>query len=143
MKLSHVQALRAPREKVFAALTDPATLQACVEGCESLTPAGPDAWDARLKVGLGPIRGTYKGRLEIRDRVPPESLSLIIEGRGLAGSVRCEARVTLLEKDGGTELRGDGEAKVGGLLAAFGPSLAESAAKGLLVDFFTKLAARL
>ena len=139
MKLTHVQVLKATRERVCAALLDPETLKACVEGCESLTPSGPDGFDAVLRFGLI----TMKGRVEIRDRVPPESLTLKIEGKGLPGSMRSSARIRLSEKDGGTELVGEGEVEVGGLLAAAGPKLVDDAARRLLTDFFAKVAARL
>ena len=138
MKLTHVQALKAPREKVYAALLDPETLKACVEGCESLTPSGPEGYDAVLRLGAV----TMRGRVEIVDRVPPESLTIKIEGKGLPGSVRSSARVRLTEKDGGTELVGEGEVTVGGLLAAAGPRLVEDSARRLLTDFFVKVAAR-
>ena len=139
MKLTHVQILKAPREKVYAALMDPAILKACVEGCESLTPSGPDGYDAVLRVG--PV--AMRGRVEILDRNPPESLTLKIEGGGLPGSVRSSARVRLTEKDGGTELVGEGEVTVGGLLAAAGPRLAEDAARRMLTEFFEKVARKL
>ena len=139
MKLTHVQVLKAPRERVYAALLDPGTLKACVEGCESLTPSGPDGYDAVLRVG--PV--TMRGRVEIQDRRPPESLTLKIEGKGLPGSVRSSARVRLTDVDGGTELVGEGDVTVGGLLAAAGPKLAEDVARRLLTDFFEKIARRL
>ena len=143
MKLTHTQVLKAPREKVFAALTDPETLKACIEGCESLVPAGPDAFDAVLNVGLAGIKGGYKGSLKIQERRPPESLTLAIEGKGLPGFVRGSARVRLAEKDGGTELTGEGEAAVGGLIAAVGSRFVEAAAKKMLADFLGRLAARI
>ena len=139
MKLVHVQFLNAPREKVYAALLDPETLKACVEGCESLTPAGPDGFDAVLRFGLLKMRG----RVDVLDRVPPESLTLRIEGKGLPGSVRSSARIRLTEKDGGTELAGEGDVVVGGLLAAAGAGLVDDTARRLLTDFYAKLAARL
>ena len=138
MKLTHVQALKAPRERVYAALLDPETLKACVEGCESLTPSGPEGFDAVLRFGAV----TMRGRVEILDRVPPESLTIKIEGKGLPGSLRSSARVRLTEKDGGTELVGEGEVTVGGLLAAAGPRLVEEHARRLLTDFFVKVGAR-
>ena len=138
MNLTHVQVLKAPREKVYAALLDPATIQACIEGCDTLTPSGPDAFDAALRVGMF----GFKGRVEILDRIPLESLTLKIEGKGMPGFARSSARVRLSEKDGGTELVAEGEATVGGLIAAAGPRVVEEAARKLLTGFFTKFAAR-
>lgn len=139
MKLSHVLVLRAPRDRVYAALGDPEILRDSLPGCESIRPDGPDAFDARIKVGLASI----KGRLLIQDRVPPEALTLRIEGRGLPGSLRSTARITLREVGGGTELRGEGEASIGGLIAALGSRALEEAARRSLEDFFVRFAARI
>jgi uncharacterized protein len=138
VNLTHVQVLKAPREKVYAALLDPATIKACIEGCDALTPSGPGAFDATLRVGVL----AFKGRVEILDRIPLESLTLKIEGKGLPGFARSSARVRLADKDGGTELVAEGEATVGGLIAAAGPRVVEEAARKLLTGFFTKFAAR-
>jgi len=139
MKLTHIQVLKAPREKVYAALLDPETLKACIEGCESLTPSGPDGFDAVIRFGIVKI----KGCAEILHRIPPESLTLRIEGKGLPGSLRSDSRIRLTEKDGGTKLVGEGEVVMGGLLAAAGPHLVEDTAHKMLTKFYTKLAARL
>jgi hypothetical protein len=143
VKLVHVQQLKAPRERVFAALTDPETLRACIDGCERLDEAAPGIYEAVLKVGVASIKGAYKGRVELRELRPPESLSMQVEGKGPPGFVRSTSAIRLTEKDGGTELTGDGDVTVGGLIAAVGSRLIEIAAKKMLADFFAKLAARL
>ena len=43
MKLTLSSVVAADRERVFAALVDPAILQRCIPGCESLTSTGDDA----------------------------------------------------------------------------------------------------
>jgi len=40
MKLSTIHHIKAPRAKVYAAITDPAVLQRCIEGCEKLVRTG-------------------------------------------------------------------------------------------------------
>ena len=135
MRLTHVAVLEAPPARVFAALRDPDILKACVAGWEEFEPAGRDTYDLRFRAG--------SGRLEIRDARPPSSLTLVLEGRSLGGSLRSTAHVRLKEKDGGTELVAEGEARLGGLAALLPSRRVESAAREQISGFFEKLAARL
>jgi hypothetical protein len=143
VKLSVVQALAAPPERVFAALMDPAVLQACIEGCESLTKVGEGVYESRVRIGIAGLKGSYAGRVEIRDPRPPGSFTLVMEGKGPGGFVRGTSAVTLAPKDGGTELRSEGDLSVGGVLAAVASRLVESAAKSHTVSFFARLSERL
>ncbi len=143
MRLTVVHAFPVPREKVYAALTDPAVLQRCIEGCEELVATGPDTFAAKLKVGVAAVKGSYSGTVRLTDRTPPESLTLTIEGKGLPGFVRSTASIRLAEKAGGTELTAEGEATVGGLIAAVGSRLVEGLAKKMIGEFFEKLSAEL
>ena len=140
MKLSTTQHIKAPRAKVYAAITDPAVLQKCIEGCEKLVRTSEDSYDAHLKLGLAGIKGSYVGKLLIKEKKPPESYTLVMEGKGASGFVRSTARVRLVEKDQGTELICDADAQVGGAIAAIGSRLIEAAAKKITEDFFKKFA---
>jgi carbon monoxide dehydrogenase subunit G len=138
MKLSATYTLEAPREGVFAAITDPAVLQRVIDGCEKMVKTGEDSYDAHLKIGLGGIKGTYVGKIQLKDKNPPESYTLVIEGKGGPGFVKGTARVQLTEKAGQTELRCDADAQVGGLIAAIGSRLIEATAKKMMDEFFRK-----
>ena len=85
MKLSVTHSLPASREKVFAALTDPGVIQKCIEGCEKMVATGAGTYDAHLKVGLAGMKGSYVGKVEMRDQKPPESFTLVVEGKGAPG----------------------------------------------------------
>jgi carbon monoxide dehydrogenase subunit G len=142
VKISSVHRLRASREKVFAALLDPSVLARCIEGCQSLKRVAPDLYSIELKVGVGAVRGTYKGTVKIQDPIEPESFTLSIDGKGLTGFVRSTTRIRLVEiEEGGTELHADADASVGGVIAAVGSRLVEGVAKKFTQDFFDKLAA--
>ena len=138
MKLSSTYTLDAPREKVFAAITDPAVLQRVIDGCEKMVKTGEDSYDAHLKLGLGGIKGTYVGKVQLKDKNPPESYTLVIEGKGGPGFVKGVARVQLTDKGGQTELRCEADAQVGGLIAAIGSRLIEATAKKMMDEFFRK-----
>jgi carbon monoxide dehydrogenase subunit G len=140
MKLSTTLHIKAPRDKVYAALTDPAVLQRCIEGCEKLVRINEDLYQAHLQLGLAGIKGSYVGKLELTDKKPPESYTLFLEGKGAPGFVRSTARIRLVEKDQETELHCEADALVGGLIAATGSRLIEAAAKKTTDDFFKKFA---
>ena len=140
MKLTIVHDLAADRERVFDALVDPAVIQRCIPGVESMVAPGPDAYDATLKIGIAGLKGTYTGRTTIADRRRPESLTLGVEGKGAPGFVRGTAAIQLTTEPGGTRVACDADVQVGGLIAAVGSRLIEAAARKMAGDFFEALA---
>jgi len=144
MKLSLSSVVAANRDRVFAALIDPAVLQRCIPGCESLTATAPDAYAATLKVGVAGLKGTYSGKAAITNKQPPESLTLSVDGKGGPGFVRGSAVLTLTsDAPAATRVACDADVQVGGLIAAVGSRLVEAAARKMGDDFFRQLAREL
>jgi uncharacterized protein len=115
-------------------------LQECIPGCKSLKETGKDQYEAELLVGIGPVRGTYKGTVQIKDRKAPKSYRLIIEGKGGAGFVKGDGVVSLTSgASGGTKVDVKGSGEAGGMLARVGQRLMSGAANNLLKQFFTCL----
>jgi carbon monoxide dehydrogenase subunit G len=137
--LNGVYRIPAPRERVFAALVDPAVLQRCIEGAEQLVAISEDEYKIHLKIGLAALRGSYSGKVRIADKEPPAHFTLHVEGKGTPGFVRGSARIGLEEQNGGTELTCATEGQVGGLLAAVGSRLVEAAARKMMDGFFQRL----
>lgn len=138
MKLTATYQLAAPRDKVYAAITDPAVLQRVIDGCEKMVKTGEDSYDAHLKIGIAGLKGSYVGKIQLKDKKPPESYTLLIEGKGGPGFVKGTANIQLSDKGGQTELRCDADAQVGGMIAAIGSRLVEATAKKMMDDFFRK-----
>src|SRR5207248_11734747 len=113
------------------------------EGCESLTKTADDVYDAKLKVGLAGLKGNYSGKIQIKDRKPPESYTLQMEGKGMPGWVKGTAHFTLSPTDDKTQVQCSADAQVGGLIAAVGSRLTEAAAKRMIEQFFRKLSEQL
>lgn len=125
----------APPEKVYAALNDPAVIQRCIDGCESMTPAGENAYEMKVKGGI-------KGRVQLLEARPPESLKLVVEGKTLGGSVKASVHLFLMAKGDGTQVSGTGDVAIGGFLKALGSKILESQARGMLDEFYRRLSAQ-
>jgi len=143
MKLALSSVVPAPRDRVFAALVDPAILQKSIPGCESLVETGPDAYEATLKIGVAGLKGIYKGKALISDKRSPEALTLAFEGKGGPGFVRGSAAIALSDNGGTTNVACEADVQVGGLIAAVGSRLVEATAKKLADDFFRQLSTAL
>jgi len=118
---------------------NPEIVRRCIRDCESLIPIGTDTYEAKVRVGIGSI----KGRVQLTSAKPGEAMTLSIRGKGLPGSVSAILSVGLSGQGPETEVRGQGDVTVGGLAAALGPKMIESGAQAAIADFYQKLASEL
>ena len=139
MKIDGSYTFNAPRERVWQVLLDPKVLAQCVPGCESLNEVGPDQYEAIMKVGVASVKGTYKGKVSIKDKQPPSHYVLSGEGSGGPGFMQGDVAVELEENNGQTLLKYSSEAKVGGLIASIGQRMLNGVAKMMLDQFFKKM----
>jgi len=144
MELTGERLIPAPQAATWAALNDPAILQACIAGCESLERTGDDAFAAVVAVRVGPVSARFKGSLKMADVRAPDGYTIQFEGQGgAAGFGKGSADVSLVPAEGGTLLRYAAKAQVGGKLAQIGSRLVDAAAAKIAGDFFTAFEARL
>jgi uncharacterized protein len=133
--------LPAERPKVWALLNDPEVLKASIPGCQSLEKTGDNGFAAVAKIKIGPVAATFKGKVELSDIVPNVGYTISGEGEGgVAGFAKGNAKVSLADVEGGTLLRYDVEAHVGGKLAQLGSRLIDGVAKGMADKFFANFA---
>jgi carbon monoxide dehydrogenase subunit G len=130
----------APREAVWQALNDPAVLQACIPGCESMTKKSDAEIDAKINAQIGPIRSSFATHITLSDIDPPSGYTLSGEGKGVAGFGRGTAKVSLSDLGGRTVLKYDAQMSIGGKLAQVGSRLVESATRSYADQFFEAFA---
>jgi len=133
--------VEAPVEKVWAALNDPATLQACIPGCQSLEKKSDTELAAKVVLKVGPIKATFAGEVKLSNLNPPHSYTIAGEGKGgIAGFAKGGADVVLVEEGPSvTLLKYSAKADVGGKMAQLGSRLMESTSKKLAGQFFSTL----
>jgi carbon monoxide dehydrogenase subunit G len=139
MKIEGTQELQAPRERVYAALTDPQVLQRCIPGCESLEKTGDDSYAVTIKAGIGAIKGTFKGNVHLEDMRAPEHYRIVVDGKGGPGFVKGSGDFDLEDTGGATLIRYTGEMQVGGAIAGIGQRMIEGTAKMMAARFFKAL----
>ncbi|MFG1359316.1 SRPBCC family protein [Xanthobacter pseudotagetidis] len=131
-----------PREKVWAALNDPAVLKACIPGCEELEQVSPTELKALVVAKVGPVKARFRGTVLLSELDPPNGYRIGGAGEGgVAGFAKGGAVVRLAEIESGTRLDYEAEAQIGGKLAQLGQRLVAGTARKLADDFFRNLAA--
>lgn len=146
MELNQTHLLPVPLQTAWDALNDPAVLQRCIPGCESLTAASDSAnpaYEIAMQAAVGPVKARFKGRMELVDVAPPRSYTLHFDGQGgAAGFGKGSAQVQLTpEGPTVTRLSYTAHAQVGGKLAQIGSRLIDGAARKLADEFFQRFAA--
>ena len=138
MKVSGSSVLNADVGRVYEALTDPRTLAAAIPGCERLELVAPDVYDMVVTVGVGSIKGTYKGRVELADQAAPRSFTLRASGAGAPGTVSAECRMLLVDEAAArTRVEYDADAVIGGVVGGVGQRMLGGVARKLAGQFFT------
>lgn len=121
----------AARPEVYAFLTDPAKVSRHMPDVKEVAIEDADHFTMTARVGVSHIKGTMVVKLEIRDRQPPISTTVIGHGTGLASVVDMVTSFTLESSPGPqgagprpsehTIVRWRGDVTISGKLAAFGP----------------------
>ena len=133
--------LPADRATVWAALNDPEILKRSIPGCQELAKTSDTEFTATAKVAVGPVKATFKGKVNLSDIDAPNGYTISGEGQGgVAGFAKGGAKVRLDDADGGTRLVYDVEAQVGGKIAQLGGRLINGVAKKYADEFFTNFA---
>jgi carbon monoxide dehydrogenase subunit G len=143
MQMKDSQTVPASRDKVWAALNDPAVLKQCIPGCQVLDMTSPTQMTATVVIKVGPVKATFGGKVTLSDLDPPNGYKITGEGSGgVAGFAKGGAAITLeAAGDNETILHYEVDSQIGGKLAQLGGRLIDSTAKKLAGEFFTKFGA--
>jgi len=140
MKVEGEYTVAAPRERVWTLLNDPGVLQRATPGVKELQPIGDDTYRAVIELAVGPVRGTFEGKISITEKVPPERVTMIVEGSGRPGTLKARGELQLVAQNGSTLVRYTGDAQVTGVLMSVGHRLFGGVAKEMAGKFFSALA---
>lgn len=139
--------VRAPTQRVWGFLIDPAQVVQCLPGAELTETVDERTYRGRVKVKVGPISTAYDGtaRLtEVNERA--RTMRMVGEGRemGAAGSARMTMVGTVVpDADGGSVVEVDATIDIAGRVMQFGRGLVESVSRQLFKEFAEAVRQRL
>jgi len=136
MDVSGTHTFAAPRERVWNVLLDPDALRASLPSVKEFRQVAEDDYEATMSVGIGAIKGTYSGKVQVRDKEPPTHYRLLVEGSGRPGFIKGDGLIELEEQRENTVVRYHGQAQVGGMIAGVGQRLLQASAQLLIGQFF-------
>lgn len=140
MKLKGEYTFSGRREDVWKILRDPDVLILALPGTKGLKQISENEYEGELQVRIGPIVGTFGGRLTVSNERPPESVTLAVEGNGKIGFVKGSGDVILIEQgDAKTMVQYSGEIQIGGRVASVGQRLFDTVSKSMIEQGFDKL----
>jgi carbon monoxide dehydrogenase subunit G len=122
---------------VWAFVTNPEKVGRCFPDVVAVTVQDPTHLDAVVKVGVGPVRGNFKLKVELVPDPSRHHLDMKVSGGGFGSAVDLTATADLVDTGVGTTLLNwSGQAVARGPIAAVGGRVLDSEAKKLIEKAF-------
>lgn len=138
MHLSGSVTIRAPREKVYAFLTDPHQVSQCAPGVESIEVTEPGKkFRAKAAIGFGAIKASFTGDAEWVELDPPNRAKVKAHGRASGSAADVSSEMKLNEDaNGGTVVEWTADIAVLGQLASLAARMMGPVSQKLTAQFF-------
>ena len=124
---------------VWKSIIDPEVLKQITPGISELRHLEGDKYKAISNIKIGPVKGSFEGELELRDKVENTSATLVINQNSKIGNVSAEIKLQLIGVDDSTEVSYEGDAKLSGKLAMMGQRIIGGVINSLSREFFKAL----
>jgi uncharacterized protein len=128
VRVTGTRRFKAPRERVYRALTDPHELSEVMPGVQRVEVSSEDEWIAVVKPPFGPGLN-LKLDMHVTDRRPPEHARLVAWGKSFGARISIETEFELAEDGDGTDMEWNAEVGLAGLLGGLGGKALQSAAQ--------------
>src|SRR5271157_1322930 len=137
MHFEGIFTVAAPRERVFAMVTDPNQVANCMPGLRRLAVKSEDEFDAVVAVGVSIIRGDISLHFRTLEKEAPSRVKMSAHGMGLGSAMDVEMVTELAEAGGGgSSMKWTAEAVVSGKVASLGQGLIKAQAEKIVRELF-------
>ncbi len=135
--------IAAPRDRVWAFLTDPKQVTTCAPDVQSLDVTDPTHFKVVVKAGVGPIKGTFNMSVEFIDLRAPEHAEVLARGQAPGSAVEMRNTMDLVAAGERTTLRWASDVTVNGMIAQVGARLMQGAADKITQQVFSCIQVKL
>ena len=137
MKISGSYEMKAPQDQVWGRLIDPDAIAGCLPGVEKLEKVGDNDYSMAMALAIGPIRGTFTGKVGLANLNPPNDYQMQVEGSGGPGFVKGTGTVRLTDAgERTTHIAYEGDVTVGGPVGSVAQRMLGGVAKRMVDQFF-------
>jgi carbon monoxide dehydrogenase subunit G len=127
----------APRDRVWAFVTDPNQVGQCGPGVESIEVIDDRHFKATAKVGIGFISARFIVNMEFAEVNEPDDATIKAHGQAPGSAVDATAQMRLSDSaTGGTTMDWDADVNISGTLASVGARLIEGTANKMIGQTF-------
>ena len=127
----------ADQAKVWSFVTDPEQVGRCFPEVVDVAVQDDKHFDAVVNVGVGPVRGKFKLKVELMPDTAKRHLDMKISGGGFGSAVDMTAGADIVDAGAGaTTLKWNGQAVARGPIAAIGGRVLDAQAQKLIGQAF-------
>lgn len=145
MKYAGTTTIRAPRERVWAFLTDPEAVASCAPGVESVEVVESGRrFRASASAGFGAVRLRFATEAEWVTLEPPARATMTLHGSAPGSALDGTTSMELADRpDGGTELSWTAHVAIAGTIASLAARLMGGVVARLTREFFECIGAKI
>ncbi len=136
MKINGTYTFPAKAEEVWDLLLDPQVLLQIIPGLQTVDVKPDGEIIATAVVGVGPVKGTFSGKLHLLEQQKPTHVKIVGEGKGGPGFMKGTCIIDAVEQDDSTVINYQADVQIGGTLASVGQRLVDAATNSVLQQGF-------
>lgn len=128
------------KEQLWTYLMDPDVLAKITPGVSKLEVTGDDSYNTISDIKIGPVKGSFKGKLKVEDKNEPASFVINMEQLSKIGNAHAKIAMNIGEAENGNAMLSfDGNAKLSGMIARTGQRVLSGVANAITKEVFAAL----
>jgi carbon monoxide dehydrogenase subunit G len=127
--------VKVPVEKLWNFISTPESIAQCLPGVEEYKVLDGKKIEAKTKIGIGFIKGTFKVNSRVTEEDPVKRhAKLLVDGSGVTSAFKAEIAINCNPVPEGTELAWVADATISGPLGTVAKGLLEGAAQKIITQ---------